>query len=51
MPSLTPGEKEILDAIREQNLRLVALEEWKFKCDAQSKQVDSYLKSLSPLMN
>ena len=47
MSKLTAGEKEILDAIREQNLRLVVLEEWKMMCDAQGKQVEAYLESLN----
>ena len=47
MSKLTAGEKEILDAIREQNLRLVVLEEWKNECDSQSKQVHDYLESLN----
>lgn len=46
MSKLTPGEKEILDAIREQNLRLKALEDWKYDCLQHGKQVEEYIKSL-----
>lgn len=48
---LTEGEKEILDAIMEQNHRLVALEEWKHKSEMQARQVQAYLNSLSDVPN
>ena len=47
MAVLTPGEKEILDAIMEQNIRLNALEEWKAVCDRQAADITKYIESLT----